>query len=362
MPRITIQDINDWSLGTATEEIRLAIEADLGAEDSRVREYLEWMGGEPGCSTPRLVQDHFDSMAPEMRAALDNLSFYDYIKTNGLSEMTEAIAGVENLATSPSRPQVTVQVAPRRRWRSGWRLVGLAATIVVMAGLWGYIAGLPRKGPLRQESIAVRTVDESYGNRMAAGGDGGKETVGQQFGSADLDGTENNPSLRADPAALKDLAIRDVPEGADLHTWSKPITTVVSKMAPGVMFYFLFKTPGPETDGTVVAIRMNPGSWKLLWEETPFSAANVNAFGPIKAPDLKGEDYLVIAADKAGTPLLNTVASCLPKSGSLPARPEAWTPRLAEALQRAGHSWFGLQRVRVEVTASHSSRPDVSPQ
>src|SRR5262249_54208271 len=91
-----------------------------------------------------------------------------------------------------------------------------------------------------------------------------------------------------------------------------------------------------------------PNSWKLLWEETAASAdAALNVLGPIKARK-EAETFLLVAADKSSTPLLQTVASCLPAGSQMPSRPEEWRPRLAEALRRADHRWFAMQSIHVD--------------
>jgi hypothetical protein len=169
-----------------------------------------------------------------------------------------------------------------------------------------------------------------------------------------------SPSVLAPVAVQEALEIPEVPEGTDPGALSgKPIATVRTKVAPGSMFYIKFKTSGSESDGTAVAIRLSPNSWKLLWEETAASAeAALNVLGPIKAR-AETEEFVLVAADKTSTPLLQTVASCLPAGTSVPRQTEVWRPRLAEALKRAGHRWFALQRIRVE--SAPDARTSIPP-
>jgi hypothetical protein len=116
MRDITIQNITDWTLGTATDEARLAIEADLDQPDSLVREYIEWAGGEPNRPTPRLVQDDFNSMFPGIRAALEAISFDD-------DEAEDAAPLANEQPTSesgspqglPSRDHATILRLPQQR-------------------------------------------------------------------------------------------------------------------------------------------------------------------------------------------------------------------------------------------------------
>ena len=101
MRRISIQDISDWTLGTAKEDVRRSIEADLLQPDSLVREYLEWLGGASVRVSPRLVQQDFSDLSPAIRASLENFSF-DY----------EANA-VESTPDYAAFPQVEAECAPR---------------------------------------------------------------------------------------------------------------------------------------------------------------------------------------------------------------------------------------------------------
>jgi hypothetical protein len=94
---ITIQDIKDWTLGRAKDEVRLAIEADLRGPDSIVHEYLEWVGGEPNRPTPRLVREDLDAISPLMRTALEAFSIDD-------EETAVEVLGGHDVSPGPGTP------------------------------------------------------------------------------------------------------------------------------------------------------------------------------------------------------------------------------------------------------------------
>lgn len=288
---------------------------------------------------------------------------WEWVQSPKQEAMIATVAGPAAAASKsspdpldPSRPSPRFAVRTGPRW--GWKLVGLAAaaSIVGAAGLLGYRHLVPSLSPLREESIAVWAADVNSRRIMAGNADPDQVPVAEKIDILGP-GIESSrtlpPSVLAPVAVQEALEIAEVPEGADLKSGrGRPIPTIINQVAPGSMFYLMFKTPGSETAGTAIAIRMGSESWKLLWEETAASAeAPVNVFGPIKARN-PAESYLVVAASKTSTPLLNTVSSCLPRRGS---RPEDWRPQLADALRKAGHSWFGLQVVRIEAGAASNN-------
>ena len=62
-PPFSIQDVTDWTLGKAGEQVKARIEDDLKRPDSEVREYIEWMADAEEAlprpsrlPTPRLVR------------------------------------------------------------------------------------------------------------------------------------------------------------------------------------------------------------------------------------------------------------------------------------------------------------------
>ena len=253
---------------------------------------------------------------------------------------------------SPSIPlrqdhETRVSARPRRWpvWRVAW--LAAAAALLFAIGLTAAAWRSIQKAPLREESIAAWAADVSSA-RIAAGPDQSDLSAAKKIDPALESNKSASPSLFAPVAVQEALQPPEIPEGVDPKlVGEKRIPTVVAQVPANAMFYLMFKTPGSEADGTAVVIRVSATSWHLLWEEAGASAeAPSNAFGPIKARS-EAEDYLLIAADKTATPLLETIASCLPNSRSTPPQPERWKPRLAEVLRRSGHAWFGLQRVRV---------------
>jgi hypothetical protein len=66
---ITLQNITDWTLGTADEMVTSHIEADLKQSDSEVKEYFEWLSDaeekfprRSRLPTPRIVEREMNAL------------------------------------------------------------------------------------------------------------------------------------------------------------------------------------------------------------------------------------------------------------------------------------------------------------
>ena len=59
-PPITLENITDWELGKADDEVVRRIEEDMKLPDSLVREHLSWAGGDPNTPHSRLTREHVE--------------------------------------------------------------------------------------------------------------------------------------------------------------------------------------------------------------------------------------------------------------------------------------------------------------
>jgi hypothetical protein len=331
-PRITIQDVNDWNLGKATEEIRLAIEADLDDEDSRVREYLEWMGGVPGRPIPRLVQDHYDSMPPDVRTALANLSFDDddfvaIDSADAASSRVEAGRQVSSAravgapawstpAPSPNgddrasqwHPSDRSLAGPPQRRRAHWPAIAAAAVLLLAAG------------PLLLRIL--RSPDQV------------------EFLGADarlMWGMRNRADGELEP-------VKEAPPGGGSGEGHYYRTTGDRPL------WISISTP---RDGVARVIRVLPGGWELLRGEVPVTArknakslnahdSSANSYGPIKAPSTEAVLLVVVT----GFPAESSLRDSLPKQGGLE-QVEAWEERVRDRLRKGGHRWVSIERITI---------------
>jgi hypothetical protein len=63
--QITVEDVTNWTLGTANESVVRRIEVDMERPDSEVQDYLDWIGGAPRAKDhpkPRIVERDVEKM------------------------------------------------------------------------------------------------------------------------------------------------------------------------------------------------------------------------------------------------------------------------------------------------------------
>jgi hypothetical protein len=250
--------------------------------------------------------------------------------------------GPEVLPFAASTPTAT-----RRRWMA-WAS-GIAASAAAI-GTW--LAS--RHGPLRERDVAawvVRKMEAGAdgGVRIAAPADDGAEAEEPVIRGIDRPGDAVPPSA---PNVYAPLRVQDqlvVPELAPgtvpLATSGRPLRSLVENVRPGSLFYLEFSTAATESPGTAAVVRTGPGPWRLMQDEVDINPAEgTSYFGPLKMGD-GPSDYLLVLADRSGTPLIATLAGLMPTGPGDAADVEAWKSRLARALGRAGHSWYAVRRI-----------------
>jgi hypothetical protein len=265
----------------------------------------------------------------------------------------EGAKSSQQAMTSPRVDPVITTIPWRRRllWASG-----IAASLAALAfGAW---AALPRKLAIREQSLAAWVA-----HKLVPNGGGLSLTAAPEDEDSDRSPmtTGVDRPLDAKPPAQPNIyAPIRIQEQLVIPTLSDPVTkgvarpvpTVTEKARSGALFYLEFSSAGARGEGSAVAIRVGPGFAEVLAQEVPFGASDVTSYlGPLKMADVENS-YLVIIADRRSVSLLDTVAATLPRGNSSPEDGAAWRFELAAALMKAGHEWYGLQRIIVQPEAA----------
>jgi hypothetical protein len=233
---------------------------------------------------------------------------------------------------------------PRLLWASS------VAASIAAAVLGGWYLLSP--GPIRDVPVAAWT-----SHRLVPGGDGVSLTAAPGDEDADRSplvvGGErpleanppSQPNIYAPLRVQKQLILQGGP-GAGAA--GGVIRSVSESVRPGSLFYLEFSTVGSRGEGTAVAIRLIPGPSEAVPQEVPFRPGDGTSYiGPLEVGGGEAE-YLVVIADRRDEPLLETVRVALGRGRAPMGDDAALREKIADALERAGHRWYGLQRIKVK--------------
>jgi len=231
-------------------------------------------------------------------------------------------------------------------------ITAAAAVLLLSLGVLTATRFFVSDGPIREQTIAAWTTPGPSQRSTAPGAPPGvtpgTSSYINEVDPAARDTASSTPAVHAPLDAQDDLVVPEIsPETVLDPDTPAPIRSVSAAIPPGDLFYLTFSTLNTPSEGSAVVVRVGPEAWGLLRDELRVRPDVAKSyFGPLKMGDAP-TDYLVITADLARAPLLQTVAEALPEGEDRPAI-ETWKTRLRDALEDAGHDWYGVQRIHVE--------------